>query len=92
MQDYDGQFELNGQEYFYRAKDDSGSSKITMVNNEEHHYRMVEITNKETGDYDAMMISTGDSFTMFPNMVKNQYEKYLREHPKVCVNLQTDVR
>ena len=77
MQNYDGQFELNGQEYFYRAKDDSGSSKITRVNNEEHHYRMVEITNKETGDYDAMMISTGDSFTMFPDMVKNQYEKYL---------------
>ena len=30
MQNYDGQFKLNGQEYFYRAKDDSGSSKITM--------------------------------------------------------------
>jgi len=43
MQNYDGQFKLNGQEYFYRAKDDSGSSKITRVNNEEHHYRMVEI-------------------------------------------------
>ena len=41
------------------------------------HYRMVEITNKETGNYDVMMISTGDSFTMFPDMVKNQYEKYL---------------
>ena len=61
----------------YRTKDDSGSSKITRVNNEEHHYRMVEITNKETGNYDVMMISTGDSFTMFPDMVKNQYEKYL---------------
>lgn len=36
MQNYDGQFKLNGQEYFYRAKD-SGSSKITRVNNEEHH-------------------------------------------------------
>ena len=44
MQNYDGQFKLNGQEYFYRAKDDSGSSKITRVNNEEHHYRMVENT------------------------------------------------
>ena len=65
MQNYDGQFKLNGQEYFYRAKDDSGSSKITRVNNEEHHYRMVEITNKETGNYDVMMISTGDSFIMF---------------------------
>ena len=65
MQNYDGQFKLNAQEYFYRAKDDSGSSKITRVNNEEHHYRMVEITNKETGNYDVMMISTGDSFTMF---------------------------
>ena len=65
MQNYDGQFKLNGQEYFYRAKDDSESSKITRVNNEEHHYRMVEITNKETGNYDVMMISTGDSFTMF---------------------------
>ena len=32
MQNYDGQFKLNGQEYFYRAKDDSGSSKITRVN------------------------------------------------------------
>lgn len=63
MQNYDGQFELNGQEYFYRAKDDSGSSKITRVNNEEHHYRMVEITNRGTGNYDVMMISTGDSFT-----------------------------
>lgn len=42
MQNYDGKFKLNGQEYFYRAKDDSGSSKITRVNNEEHHYRMVE--------------------------------------------------
>jgi len=52
MQNYDGQFELNGQEYFYRAKDDSGSSKITRVNNEEHHYRMVEITNRGTGNYD----------------------------------------
>ena len=31
MQNYDGQFKLNGQEYFYRAKDDSGSSKITRV-------------------------------------------------------------
>lgn len=28
MQNYDGQFKLNGQEYFYRAKDDSGSSKL----------------------------------------------------------------
>lgn len=37
MQNYDGQFKLNGQEYFYRAKDDSGSSKITRVNNEEPH-------------------------------------------------------
>lgn len=35
MQNYDGQFKLNGQEYFYRAKDDSGSSKITRVNNED---------------------------------------------------------
>ena len=43
MQNYDGQFKLNGQECFYRSKDDSESSKITMVNNEEHHYRMVEI-------------------------------------------------
>ncbi len=77
MQNYDGQFKLNGQEYFYRAKDDNGSSKITRVNNEEHHYRMVEITNRGTGNYDVMMISTGDSFTMFPDMVKNQYEKYL---------------
>ena len=67
MQNYDGQFKLNGQEYFYRAKDDSGSSKITRVNNEEHHYRMVEITNKETGNYDVMMISTGDSFTRVVN-------------------------
>ena len=32
MQNYDGQFKLNGQKYFYRAKDDSGSSKITRVN------------------------------------------------------------
>ena len=38
---------------------------------------MVEIINKETGNYDVMMISTGDSFTMFSDMVKNQYEKYL---------------
>ena len=37
MQNYDGQFKLNGQEYFYRAKDDSGSSKITRDNNEEPH-------------------------------------------------------
>lgn len=28
MQNYDGKFKLNGQEYFYRAKDDSGSSKL----------------------------------------------------------------
>ena len=56
MQNYDGQFKLNGQEYFYRAKDDSGSSKITRVNNEEHHYRMVEITNKETGNYDVIKV------------------------------------
>ena len=56
MQNYDGQFKLNGQEYFYRAKDDIGSSKITRVNNEEHHYRMVEITNKETGNYDVIKV------------------------------------
>ena len=37
MQNYDGQFKLNGQEYFYRAKDDRGSSKITRDNNEEPH-------------------------------------------------------
>ena len=47
MQNYDGQFKLNGQEYFYRAKDDSGSSKITRVNNEEHHYRMLEIKDSD---------------------------------------------
>lgn len=47
MQNYDGQFKLNGQEYFYRAKDDSKSTKITKVNDEEHHYRIVEIINKE---------------------------------------------
>lgn len=35
MQNYDGQFKLNGKEYFYRAKDDSGSSKITRDNNED---------------------------------------------------------
>ena len=28
---------------------------------------MVEITNKETGNYDVMMISTGDSFTRVVN-------------------------
>lgn len=28
-----GQLKLNGQEYFYRAKDDSGSSKITTLPN-----------------------------------------------------------
>lgn len=28
-------------------------------------------------NYDAIMISTGDSFTMFSDMVKNQYEEYL---------------
>ena len=37
------------------------------INNEEHHYRMVEITNKETGNYNVMMISTGDSFTRVVN-------------------------
>ena len=31
MQNYDGQLKLNGQEYFYRAKDDNGSSKITTL-------------------------------------------------------------
>ena len=31
MQNYDGKFKLNGQEYFYRAKDDNGSSKITTL-------------------------------------------------------------
>ena len=45
MQNYDGQFKLNGQEYFYRAKDDSKSTKITKANDEEHHYRIVEIIN-----------------------------------------------
>ena len=45
MQNYVGQFKLNGQEYFYRAKDDSKSTKITKVNDEEHHYRIVEIIN-----------------------------------------------
>lgn len=75
MQNYDGQFKLNGQEYFYRAKDDSGSSKIMRVNNEEHHYRMIEITNNETGNYHVMMISTGDSFTMFALLIL--FEKHL---------------
>lgn len=28
-------------------------------------------------NYDVMMISTGDSFTMFPDMVKNQYRSIL---------------
>ena len=41
MQNYDNQFELHGQKYLYRAKDDSGSSHIYRVKNEEHHYRMV---------------------------------------------------
>ena len=77
MQNYDGKFKLNGQEYFYRAKDDSGSSKIARVNNEEHHYRMVEITNKETGNYDVMMISTGDSFTMFPIWLRTSMRSIL---------------
>ena len=40
MQNYDGQFKLNGQEYFYRAKDDSGSSKITRVNTGTFRKRM----------------------------------------------------
>lgn len=31
MQNYDGQLKLNGQEYFYRAKDDNGTSKITTL-------------------------------------------------------------
>ena len=43
MQNYDGKFKLNGQEYFYRAKDDSGSSKIARVNNEEHHLSLIHI-------------------------------------------------
>lgn len=77
MKNYDGEFELYGQEYWFRAKDDNGSSKIIQVNHEEHHYRIVEIVNKETQKCDAIMISTGDSFTVFPNMVKCQYEKYL---------------
>ena len=77
MQNYDGQFKSNGQEYFYRAKDDSKSTKITKVNDEEHHYRIVEIINKETNKGDAIMIRTGDSFTIFSDMVKKQYEEYL---------------
>ena len=28
MQNYDGKFKLNGQEYFYRAKDDSEVQKL----------------------------------------------------------------
>lgn len=77
IQNYDGQFKLNGQEYFYRAKDDSKSTKIAKVNDEEHHYRIVEIINKETKKGDAIMIRTGDSFTIFSDMVKKQYEEYL---------------
>lgn len=77
MQHYDGHFELAGQEYLYRAKDDSGSTRIYRVNNDEHHYRMVEITNKGNQKVDAIMISTGDSFTVFPDMVKCQYKEYL---------------
>lgn len=77
MQNYDGTFELDGQEYFFRAKDDSGSTRIAKVNNEEHHYRMVEIISKETQKRDAIMISTGDSFTVFPDMVRSRYEEYL---------------
>ena len=59
MQNYDGQFKLNGQEYFYRAKDDSGSSKITRVNNEEHHYRMAKFCPCEengTVSYDEIKV------------------------------------
>ena len=48
-----------------------------MQNYEEHHYRIVEIINKETQKSDAIMINTGDSFTVFPDMVKSQYEEYL---------------
>lgn len=77
MQNYDGKFELNGREYLFRAKDDSGSSKITRVNNVEHYYRIVEIFNTETRKSDVIMINTGDSFTVFPDMVKCQYEEYL---------------
>ena len=77
MQDYDGQFELNGQEYFYRAKDDSNSLKITRGNHEEHCYRMVEITNNDTKNCESIMISTEDSFTLFPDIVKKQYKMHL---------------
>lgn len=77
MQNYDGKFELNGQEYLFRAKDDSGSSKINRVNNEERHYRLVEVIDKETQKSDTIMICTGDSFTVFRDMVKKQYEEYL---------------
>ena len=59
---------------FIEQKDDSNSSKIARVNHEEHCYRMVEIINKETKNCEAIIISTGDSFTLFPDIVKKQYE------------------
>lgn len=93
MQNYDGQFKLNGQEYFYRAKDDSGSSKITRVNNEEHHYRMVEITNKETGNYDIIHFLRREmlDFMAFPvffvtNLLLVQRKKYYFNRATVSRN------
>jgi len=77
MKDYDGRFEINGQEYFYKAKDDSGSARIIRLKHEEHHYRIVEIINKETQMSDVIMINTGDSFTLFPDVIKNQYKNFL---------------
>lgn len=70
MKNYDGQFKLNGQEYFYRAKDDSGSSKITRVNNEEHHYRMLEIKDSDMEALGEQMLGklqnmTGEEFAEF---------------------------
>lgn len=63
MQNYDGQFKLNGQEYFYRAKDGSGSSKITRVNNEEHHYRMLEIKDSDMEELGEQMLGKLQNMT-----------------------------
>ncbi len=76
--EYDGQFKLKGKIYYYRGKDDTGSSYITHSHNEEKCYRSVMIYDSETGLGEVMSMYCGDTFTLYPEDVKQEYEKILK--------------
>lgn len=78
--EFDGKFELNGKVYFYRASDDPNGSKILKVKHTEKYYRMVYIYESESAAPFPVQVYCGeDSFTLFPETVKQQYEEVLKE-------------